>query len=180
MQMSCRRARVVDCRDRMKRKVARNPQGNRHDAERSALLATRAFIDDMRARYRELERETGASISMHRALSCVAVEPGISASALALALGMKRPALSHLLKALVEKGWLDRTRPRSDQRAVQLRLTAAGAQVVEATAGRSVGTLQRAVARLSDAEVTALARGLAGLLRELPAPQRIPARRQGS
>jgi DNA-binding MarR family transcriptional regulator len=153
----------------MTRTTTRRTQSSRGNTERLALLSTRALIDSMRARYLELERQTGASITMHRALACIAGDPGISASALATALGMKRPAVSHLLKGLAQRGWIDRLRTGSDQRSVQLRLTAAGAQTVEATAGRAVGTLQRAVAQLSDAEVIALQTGLTALLRELPA-----------
>jgi MarR family transcriptional regulator, organic hydroperoxide resistance regulator len=136
--------------------------------ERQALLGARSFIDDMRTRYRELERQTGASIPMHRALACIAAEPGLSASRLATALGMKRPAVSHVLKGLVERGWVERQRTAADQRAVLLHLTAAGRQTVQATAGQAVGTLQRAMGKLNDAEIVALATGLAALLRALP------------
>lgn len=150
---------------------------NRRNNERIALLSTRAFIDEMRTRYRELEKQTGASITMHRALACIAAGPGISASGLATALGMKRPAMSHILKGLAERGWIDRVRTKADQRAVKLHLTVTGAQVVEATGGRAVGALQRAVSKLSDAEVAALSNGLAALLRELPASGRPPTTR---
>lgn len=158
----------------MSRSTARAPQTDRHSAERAALLSARAFIDDMRTRYRELEKQTGASITMHRALDSIAGNPGISASALAAALGMKRPAVSHVLKGLAERGWIDRHRTKADQRSVQLRLTAAGTQIVEATAGSAVGTLRRAVSHLTESEVAALSSGLAALLRELP-PQPRPA-----
>jgi DNA-binding MarR family transcriptional regulator len=152
----------------MRRKPARKPVSDRHDVAHSALIAARAFLDDMRSRYRELEKRTGASITMHRVLACVAAEPGVSASRLASTLGMKRPAVSHLLKGLAERGWIERRRTPSDQRAVQVHLSPAGKLVVEATAGRAVGTLQRAIANLSGHEVAALSSGLAALLRELP------------
>jgi DNA-binding MarR family transcriptional regulator len=87
---------------------------------------------------------------------------------------MKRPAVSHVLKGLAERGWIERRRTPVDQRAVQLHLSAEGKLTVEATAGRAVGTLQRAIANLSDNEVTELSSGLAALLRELPAPPRAP------
>jgi MarR family transcriptional regulator, organic hydroperoxide resistance regulator len=152
----------------MRRNTVRAKPTQRHSAERVALLSARAFIDDMRSRYRELEKQTGASITVHRALDCIAGHPGLSASALATALGMKRPAVSHLLKGLTENGWIERLRTKADQRSVQLHLTAAGKLVVEATAGSAVGTLRRSMSRLTDAEVTALSLGLPALLRELP------------
>jgi DNA-binding MarR family transcriptional regulator len=160
----------------MRRKSAREQNVDRREVERAGLISARAFIDDMRSRYIDLEKLTGASISMHRALACVAATPGVSASSLATTLGMKRPALSHILKGLAERGWIERLRAPMDQRAVQLHLSAAGKQTVEATAGRAVGTLQRAIARLSDDEVMCLSAGLAALLRELPAAPRAPAK----
>lgn len=158
----------------MSRPPGRDPTNPRRIGERRALLAARALIDGMRTRYRELELQTGASISMHRALACIASEPGLSASRLATALGMKRPAVSHVLKGLAERGWVERQRTAADQRAVQLHLTSTGRQTVQATAGRAVGTLQRAVGHLSDDEVAALETGLAALLRELAMATRTP------
>ncbi|HEX5688471.1 MAG TPA: hypothetical protein VFX76_00615, partial [Roseiflexaceae bacterium] len=62
--------------------------------EQRALLAARALVDRMRTLYRELEQLTGTHIAAHRALTCIGSEPGIAASKLASALGMRRPALS--------------------------------------------------------------------------------------
>ena len=152
----------------MRRTPARKHPADRRDRQRKALLSARKLVDDMRSRYRELERLTGASIPMHRALAGIAESPGISASHLATMLGMKRPAVSHVLKGLAERGWIERVRTAADQRAVQLYLSPAGKQIVEDTAGRAVGTLQRAIDHLSDAEVAALSTGLAAVLRELP------------
>ncbi len=92
----------------MRRTPARKHPADRRDRQRKALLSARKLVDDMRSRYRELERLTGASIPMHRALAGIAESPGISASHLATMLGMKRPAVSHVLKGLGGKG-LDRT-----------------------------------------------------------------------
>jgi DNA-binding MarR family transcriptional regulator len=152
----------------MRRTPARQQPADRRETLRKALLSARRFVDDMRTRYRELERLTDASIAMHRALACIAATPGISASRLATMLGMKRPAVSHILKALAERGWIERVRTAADQRSVQLYLSPDGKQTVEDTAGRAVGTLQRAIGQLTDIEVDALSAGLAALLRELP------------
>jgi MarR family transcriptional regulator, organic hydroperoxide resistance regulator len=162
----------------MRRTSARVKTTIRRDIERAALLAARAFVDDMRSRYRDLERTTGASISMHRALACIAAMPGISASSLSSTMGMKRPAVSHVLKGLAERGWVERRRTAADQRAVQLHLSAAGRLTVDATAGRAVGTLQRAIGSLSDAEVAALSAGLTALMGAMPAPLRTAANLQ--
>jgi DNA-binding MarR family transcriptional regulator len=142
-----------------------------------ALLAVRELVDGMRVRYRELERMTGAPVSLHRALNCLHAEPGITASRLALRLGMKRPAVSQMLKSLIARGWAIRARTPQDQRAVQLYLTSGGQAIIDATGGRAVGALQRAVNQLTPTEVAALRIGLAALVRQLPpAPKARPAR----
>jgi DNA-binding MarR family transcriptional regulator len=139
--------------------------------ERDALLSARALVDRMRTLYRELERMTDAPITVHRALSCIGEEPGIPASRLATRLGMQRPAVSHVLKGLVARGWIDRRRHEGDQRSVQIHPTAEGLQILRATSGRAVGTLQRAVRGLSARELRQLADGLAALLVRLPDTQ---------
>ena len=146
----------------------------RSSLERDALLSARALVDRMRTLYRELERMTDAPITMHRALTCIGEEPGIPASRLATRLGMQRPAVSHVLKALVTRGWIERRRDDGDQRSVHLHPTADGLQILRATSGRAVGTLQRAVRGLGARELRQLADGLAALLVLLPDVQ--PAR----
>jgi len=173
-------------RERLRGAVTARRSGARSDdadsrpqLERLALFASRTLVDRMRTLYRELERQTDAPITMHRALDCIGGEPGISASKLADALGMQRPAVSHVLKGLAERGWIERKRQDNDQRSVRLYINAAGRAILSATSGRAAGTLQRSVRRLSDDALAGLAAGLEALLEHLPqaspsraAPQR--------
>ncbi len=147
--------------------------------ESRALLAARALVDRMRALYRELEQMTGAPITLHRALVCIGNEPGLPASRLAAQLGMQRPAVSQLLKNLAARGWIERRRSDADQRAIQIHITAAGKAILQATAGRAVFTLQRAVCSLPSRELEQFADGLELLLVQLPErkPTEIPSRR---
>jgi DNA-binding MarR family transcriptional regulator len=156
-----------------RKRPARNTGGltGRGALERDALLSARALVDRMRALYRELERMTDAPITVHRALTCIGEEPGIPASRLATRLGMQRPAVSHVLKGLVARGWIERRRHEGDQRSVQIHPTADGLQILRATSGRAVGTLQRAVRGLGGRELQQLADGLAALLVRLPDAQ---------
>jgi DNA-binding MarR family transcriptional regulator len=138
------------------------------ERELRALLAARALVDRMRSLYRELEQFTGAPISMHRALNGIGAEPGIHASQLAATLGMQRPAISHLLRGMVGRGWIERVRAETDQRAIRIYLTAAGRRMLKLTAGRAVGILQRSVRALPDADVERLAIALPLLVQQLP------------
>lgn len=155
------------------------PAASRRGAlERRALLSARELVDRMRTLYRELERLMDAPIAMHRALTCIGEHPGLPASELATRLGMQRPAVSHVLKALVTRRWIERRRDAGDQRSIHIHPTAEGLQILRATGGRAVGTLQRAVRGLSTRELRQLASGLASLLARLPEPRQpqIPAR----
>jgi DNA-binding MarR family transcriptional regulator len=159
-----------------RKRIARNTLGltRRSALERDALLSARALVDRMRTLYRELERATDAPITMHRALACIGEEPGIPASRLATRLGMQRPAVSHVLKGLAARGWIERRRHDGDQRSVQIHATAEGQQILRATSGRAVGTLQRAVRGMSARQMQQLANGLAALLARLPDVQPSP------
>lgn len=156
-------------------------QSERELLERAALLRARTLVDRTRSLYRELEQRTGVPVQVHRALGCIAGDPGIQSSQLALQLGMQRSTVSHLLKTLAAKGWIDRRRSDSDQRSVHLHVTASGRGIVGATSGRVVGVLQRAVQSLSDVQLAELDRSLAALLQQIekPAPEPVNAARRG-
>jgi|SRR5688572_10358748 len=153
----------------------------RAELEHRALRAARTLVDRMRSLYRELEQMTGAPITLHRALVCIGNEPGLPASRLATQLGMQRSAVSQLLKSLSNRGWIERRRSIEDQRTVQIHPTAEGRQILHATAGRAVFTLQRAVCSLPHKELEQLIASVELLLTQLPehgsAPQPPPARR---
>jgi DNA-binding MarR family transcriptional regulator len=148
-------------------------ESTRAELERRALLGARALVDRMRRLYRDLERLTNAPIAAHRVLACLGEQPGLKASQLASALGMQRPALSQVLKGLVERGWVERVRSESDQRSVRVHLSASGRRVLAATAGRAIGTLQRAVRQLSRAELVGLAVGTEQILWYLREPKSV-------
>ena len=150
---------------------------SRRALEQSALRRARALVDHMRTLYRELERRTGAPITAHRALHCIDAEPGLSPSELAAILGVERSNLSHLLRLMSERGWVERRRVVDDQRSVQLHLLPAGRALVGATHGRVAGVLQRAIAGLANAELRELDRSLRTLQGRLPALGPVPVAR---
>jgi len=146
----------------------------RSQLETRALFASRSLVDRMRSLYRELEQLTGAPITLHRALLCIGENPGLAASQLAEMLGMKRPAVSHILRSLAARGWIERHRSESDQRSVQIVPTAEGRQILRLTSGRAVGILKRAMHNLSVEHLESLAGGIEALLSQLPPDSRGP------
>lgn len=149
------------------RKNSRGP--DRTSIESRALIGARSLVDQMRSLYRELEQMTDAPITLHRAIMCIGEEPGIAASQLASRLGMKRPAVSQVLKNLAARGWIERRRSDADQRSVRIYVTAEGRKLLKLTSGRAVGILKRAVQALPGDELLRLATGLEALLEKLPA-----------
>jgi len=142
-------------------------EDTRASIERSALLRARELVDRMRSLYRELEDATGAPVVMHRALAVIAAEPGIPASKLAAALGLQRSTMSHVLKALAQRKWIERRRSEEDQRSVRVYVTAAGRSMLQATAGRVAGVLQRAVKQLDERQLRELDQSLEALLGQM-------------
>ena len=145
----------------------RHPEDTRAGIERSALLRARELVDRMRSLYRELEDATGAPVVMHRALAVIAAEPGMPASKLAAALGLQRSTMSHVLKALALKKWIERRRSDQDQRSVRVYVTATGRSMLQATAGRVAGVLQRAVKQLDERQLRELDQSLEALLGQM-------------
>lgn len=154
----------------MKRQSS-NQATSRTTLERDSLLRARQLVDRMRSLYRELESHTGAPVVMHRAVAAIAAEPGIPASRLAELLGLQRSTMSHVLKALAARAWIERRRSEADQRSVRLHITAAGRNVLQATTGKVSGVLQRAVRALDENELAELNRSLEALLRHIDVPQ---------
>jgi DNA-binding MarR family transcriptional regulator len=157
------------------RKTRRTGDEPRSLLENRALIAARALVDRMRSLYRELEQLTGAPITLHRAMVCISDAPGLTASQLAQQLGMKRPAVSQLLNNLEARGWIERRRGEGDHRLILIQCTAAGRRLLQATSGRAVFTLQRAVCRLPDDQLARLASGVEMLLQQLPLSAESPA-----
>jgi DNA-binding MarR family transcriptional regulator len=75
----------------------------------------------------------GAPISVGeaQALFELANDSGISQHALAARLHLEKSTVSRLAKMLEQRGWVDRSRDKSDSRLLRLRLTAAGSKAVQ-------------------------------------------------
>lgn len=141
---------------------------SRIERQRRALLAARVLIDRMRVIYGQIERLTDAPVSAQRALACIADDPGIAASQLARVLGIQRSGVSHILKLLVARNWVQRRREADDQRSVQLHLTTSGRRILRLTTVRAAGALRQAVGHLTGAQLKQVDEGLSALNGLLP------------
>jgi DNA-binding MarR family transcriptional regulator len=110
---------------------------------------------------RMLERASGdLGLPHYRVLSAIADGEG-RASRVAERLALGRPTVSAAVDALCRQGLLERNEAAGDQRAIDLRVTAAGTARLEEVESRLVRTLGDLCGRIP--EGTALLEGLAAL-----------------
>jgi DNA-binding MarR family transcriptional regulator len=129
------------------------------DALRSALLKV------SRALRREAQR-AGVSALDAQVLGVVKKYAGIGVSELAEREQMTRASMSGHVKRLEAAGWIARAAPdHDDRRRVGLALTAKGAKALDAIRRRRNDWLAGRLAKLSDAERSALAAAAGPLVR---------------
>lgn len=87
-------------------------------------------------------------------------------SAIAAALGLPLPTLSHVLRRLEEEGWVSRRTDPADRRRYRFSLTASGERVLDAARGCLSAAMEGYVARLDERERDELLRLLGKMLDE--------------
>jgi DNA-binding MarR family transcriptional regulator len=139
-------------------------------ADRAAVL--KRGVADLHAVWRALGEEvTGdwleldLSMAQLKTLFVIDREPQATITLLSDRLGVGPPATSLLVEKLVRAGLAVRTEDRLDRRRVQVGLTPGGAQLLARLRHGSQALLETWLGELSQAELEALARGLAALLR---------------
>ena len=103
------------------------------------------------------------TMSQAKCLYVVSLRPGIGMSALAEKLNVGLSSASGLVDRLVEHGYLERHEDPADRRQQQVRLTSAGAAVVERIRELNVGLLRTLLRGLSENELESLRVGMAAL-----------------
>lgn len=109
--------------------------------------------------------ESDVRISEYTVLFAVAENPGIRQGVLADLLRIKWPNMTKLVRALEERGLVERRIPRDDRRSVVLDLTEKGRQIAAASSERMHRCDRMALSMLDDeehAQLVALTRKIAG------------------
>jgi DNA-binding MarR family transcriptional regulator len=129
---------------------ASSPPPGRTTGERTSDQAARESVRALARAARVLERASAdLSMAHYRVLSSVAAGQD-RASRVAEQLGLGRPTVSAAVDALCRDGLLTRADVEADQRAVSLRLTSTGAQVLEGVEGEMVRRLDDLCDRTPD------------------------------
>ena len=126
----------------------------------------------MKTHFQQVEKEVGVGGAQVWALSIIQAQPDIGIGHLALAMDIHQTTASNLVRAMVASGLVVASRDGQDRRARQLRVTAAGVQVLGKAPQPFAGVLPRALAALDEATLTRLDHDLATLLEQLQADER--------
>ena len=113
----------------------------------------------------EMRRQGAPGLSMpqFRALGFLNREPGASLSAVAEHLGVTLSTASAIADRLVRAGFVDRAPDPAERRRVALTLTPAGADLLDRARSATRARVAARLARLSPAQLTAIAAGVAAL-----------------
>ncbi len=123
---------------------------------------------------KRMQRTLGVTGPQRLVVRIVGRRPGISAGALAETLHVHPSTLTGVLRRLVERGALDRTRDPGDARRALFRLTRRGRELDAVRAGTVEGLVRSAMASISEQDLATAARVLGRLARALTEERRAP------
>lgn len=130
------------------------------DLSVAVLKCFRVIYSSVRHHFREVQRTCGISGSQLWILHELARADGIGVSELADKLSIHQSTCSQLVEKLVRAGQVTKKRLSSDQRRVQLGVTARGRRTLSRAPGPAEGVLPEAIGELSAAELRGLHRSL--------------------
>jgi DNA-binding MarR family transcriptional regulator len=126
----------------------------------SVLKCFRVIYGSVRHHFRQVQRACGISGSQLWILHELVKEQGIGVSELAGKLSIHQSTCSQLVEKLVRAGYITKKRLSTDQRRVELSVTALGRRTLQRAPGPAEGVLPEALRELSKAELRSLHRSL--------------------
>ncbi len=133
------------------------------------LRRFRIVFNAVKTHFQQVEKKAGIGGAQLWALSLIGRQPDIGVGGLAKAMDIHQTTASNLAKALITIGLVVAARGAPDRRAVQLRLTAAGARVLRKAPGPFAGVLPQALDSLDPATLERLDQDLGALIALLQA-----------
>ena len=131
------------------------------------LKKFRLIMGAVRQHSKALETACGISGAQVWMLATIADTPDITVSQLSQALSVHVSTASNLLDKLARAGLVERLRSDDDRRVVRLRLTDAGAAIVDRAPRPLTGLMVDAMEKLSDDALHRLDAELSGLIRQM-------------
>ena len=136
------------------------------------LQQFRIVFNAVKTHFQQVERRSGVGGAQIWALSLIRDRPGIGVGDLAIALNVRQPTASNLVRNLAQQELIEVRREGPDCRAVQLHATTEGRKVLRRTPGPFAGVLPEALATLDDESLEQLEKHLGVLIKHLGADER--------
>jgi DNA-binding MarR family transcriptional regulator len=141
---------------------------------RDALDALRRIVRELRVSGTGAERSAGVSAAQLFVLQVLAESPGASVNDLAERTNTDQSSVSVVVRRLTAAKMVARKVSAEDARRVELRLTPAGRRMLAKNPEPTQRKLFTALERVKPAELRALARGLAAIVREMQIEDSLP------
>lgn len=139
------------------------------EAATRVLRQFRQVFNSVKKHFQQVEKQAGVGGAQVWALSVIEARPGIGVNDLALAMDVRQPTASNLVKSLVDQNLIEVRKSERDRRAVQLHLRAGGNRVLRRAPGPFAGVLPEALAGLSSDRLDRLESDLGALIAALDA-----------
>lgn len=130
----------------------------------SVVRSLRIVVQAKQAHSRWVEKQCGVSAPQLWAMWLLQQTPGLRVSDLSQLMSIHQSTTSNMLDKLQSKRLIRRERGAADQRVVRLHLTAEGERLLQEAPQPAQGHVTRAMQRLSDEQLAALAGALDGLI----------------
>jgi DNA-binding MarR family transcriptional regulator len=141
------------------------------DLPAQVLRQFRQIFNSVKAHFQQVEKRAGIGGAQVWALATVKDRPGLGVGELAQAMDIHPSTASNLVRALLERDFLEVRREWEDRRAVQLHLRPAGVRALAKAPEPFAGVLPDALGRLEPARLRRLHRDLEDLIARLDADE---------
>lgn len=148
------------------------PSSAEQDPAVQVLRHFRVVFNAVKTHFQQVEKRAGIGGAQVWALSLMQAHPGLGVNELSRRMDIHQTTTSNLVKSMVAAGLAETTRREDDRRAVSLRITAAGAAVLERAPGPFSGVLPQALAEMDAATLTRLDQDLKTLIEKLQPDER--------
>ncbi len=142
------------------------------DPATRTLQQFRIVFNAVKTHFQQVERRAGVGGAQIWALSIVRDRAGLGVNDLAVAMSVRQPTASNLVKSLAQQGLIDVRREGPDRRTVQLHIQPEGRRLLRRAPGPFSGVLPEALASLDEASLLRLEADLAKVIRALNADDR--------
>lgn len=137
----------------------------------TVLQQFRVVFTAIKTHFQQIERQAGIGGAQVWALAVIADRPGIGVGELAVALSVRQPTVSNLVRNLAAHEYITHARRAEDRRGSDLRITPAGRTLLQRISPPYEGVLPAALGRLDASTISRLDHDLRLLINHLNADE---------